>query len=1700
MVARYQIQSLLGQGGMGKVFLALDQELLRPVAIKFLTQVRDLELAFFREEVQLLSHLSHPNLVAIYDYHSASQGLWDLDKNFPLQNIAIPNGPFFTMEPVSGTSLASLPRKLPIEEWVELFAQLCQGLHYLHSRNILHRDLKPSNVMLAKNGEVKLLDFGLATVQGSSASRSEIRGTPGYMAPEAYWGEYEVQSDLFALGVVFYQCMSGKIPFLPKGGLGGVPKESPTPLRELLPEFPEFFTDLIQRLLALSLPQRPPSALAVLRYLTQHTKRSPSPVAEEDMLSVLQKLPFVGREEELQKVLREIFSPLISNRSSLVSLTGPTGSGRSRFLEEIKWPAQLKDVRCAFVSADSSGQWQQELAKTLGIETKPSDSILDLPEKISSLSFERRLLLVFSDLQDWTESALKELLLFLRLALRGSKNVVFCLEANSDLVFPQVLELDELVGQSPQSLTLTLSDLSEQDCKALLNSIPLERPIHESQLQKIISNCGGRPKLLLEAMRHLGDTEEIRPDIWASSAELQALTQRRLQRLPTHALDALALLVTHPYPCSLRQFSDLWNSPKKSWEEALLELDRLAYTKARSEEHPFIQLSQPALKEVYRRCLPSEKISASHACWSVYLLGQLGESPQFIPEAVAVAEHCFHAGQRDLAMTWGLAAAEYFERQYQVKEALALYERLMPLAKTPVERYTLQGSAAPLLYRLGRMEDALHAYELWFQDRHDDEHQFQKCKYFFFTGQVLWAAERESEARERFEACLAIGDRGRLSEHRPFHTRALSFLATIEERHRRYPEGKALLQEALALSAEVPALRGEIEHRLGQQEQAEFHYSEAQVHFQRSLEYFRRADLPQAQAISLESLSTLHAESGELQTALEFSEEALRLTRIAGQVLQWARFKHNHALIQVDQGQYGLAWEGMMQSKDILEILGNARDREFVTVHGADLYLRLGLEQRAAELFQQAAALPKISEEGRGEFLMKRAEWLYLIADYPSSEQVFSEAALPSGNPSKIRQLMAEIGRCRAKIRQGLSLDSDPVLRSALANLRNLTGPIFQVWRMVLEIFSMPEGEGPPVHLIGQLTGQLKTLGLPEVVRDIEQLLSESFRRQGLTESAQSFLIASKRELVQIYHCLPEEFKMDFEKKRQQEQWDKTLSAMAPTPPPAEKSPGVESKAVDASNLSETRFRQFCEITRQISQRYRLSEILERVLDASLEITGAERGLLLLKNEEVQDPIPGYEIKTARHLSDQSLKQADFKISMTAVKNAIEQGSVILTENAQTDPQFQEQKSVVQLQLKAILALPLESEGKIIGAIYLDHRYHPNCFNPQDLSLLQALAAQAALAIQKAQFIEALSDTNQTLVKKVEHHEQRIEVLSGELDKARGQLRYGYEEIIGQSPVMMEVFRLLDHVTDTVIPVWVHGESGTGKELVARSLHFNSSRKMGPFVSENCSAIPETLLESELFGHKKGAFTHADRDRKGLFEQADGGTLFLDEVADMSLNMQVKLLRVLQDAEVRPIGSGKKIKVDVRLVTASNKDLPQLVAADKFRQDLFFRINGLTIRLPALRDRPSDIPILVVNLLKKIAKDYKLPPCEISDQAYEVLMQHTWPGNVRELESVLRNALLFAKGRIITPEFLHLTRAMGELPKPVSTGLSTEAENIPQGDFDEKQLIVNALKKHRMNKRKAAEELNISLRTFYVRMERYGIPKNKPILTKFLGF
>ena len=337
------------------------------------------------------------------------------------------------------------------------------------------------------------------------------------------------------------------------------------------------------------------------------------------------------------------------------------------------------------------------------------------------------------------------------------------------------------------------------------------------------------------------------------------------------------------------------------------------------------------------------------------------------------------------------------------------------------------------------------------------------------------------------------------------------------------------------------------------------------------------------------------------------------------------------------------------------------------------------------------------------------------------------------------------------------------------------------------------------------------------------------------------------------------------------------------------------------------------------------------------------------------------------------------------------------------------------------------------------------------------------------------------------------QALKEEVNILRSQLkeRYAFANIIGNSKKMQEVYRMIDRVIQSDVNVLIQGESGTGKELVARAIHFNGPRKDGPFIDVSCAAIPEALLESELFGHEKGAFTDAVSKRIGKIERANGGTLFLDEIGEMSLSTQAKMLRVLEERTFEPLGSTRKVKVNIRIISATNKDLEAEAKQGKFREDLYYRIAVFPIYLPPLRDRKEDIPLLVAHFLKKFCKQANKEVKKVTQEAIEALMLYDWPGNVRELENVIQRAIVLTEATTIDVNQLPVA-IQNALHKATSAQYARTAQNLKTSKIisleeAEKRALAHALEASEGNISKAAKELKIGRATLYRKARKYGL-------------
>lgn len=520
-------------------------------------------------------------------------------------------------------------------------------------------------------------------------------------------------------------------------------------------------------------------------------------------------------------------------------------------------------------------------------------------------------------------------------------------------------------------------------------------------------------------------------------------------------------------------------------------------------------------------------------------------------------------------------------------------------------------------------------------------------------------------------------------------------------------------------------------------------------------------------------------------------------------------------------------------------------------------------------------------------------------------------------------------------------------------------------------------------------------------------------------------------------------------------------------------------KALRAPSMSLLRPEQVADIetlVRALGRWEQLRPLLVQVLDALVLWTGVERGLMLLV-------APGGKLqaRVGRNIGRSDLVGHQLELSSSLALRALEQGEPIVAVDASGELDSMH-ASVHALKLRSVLAVPLLARGESLGVVYLDDRIRRGAFGERELAWVRLVGAVAAVAIADARDRLRLRRAARRAERAEKRMSEMLAVREAELGEVRVELartrdapptRFRYEGIIGNSQAMQQLLRMVDRVVVSDVPVLVLGASGTGKELIARAIHKNGARTRQAFVAENCGAIPEALLESALFGHTKGAFTGAARARAGLFEVAHQGTLFLDEIAEMSLGMQTKLLRVLEEGEFWPVGAERSKRVDVRVIAATHRNLDAMVAAGTFRQDLFYRLNVVSLQVPELKDRHGDVPRLVQHFIDRYGGEQ---PIAIDKPAMELLARYPWPGNVRQLENEIRRAIVLSDDVITPAQLSDEVRRVALETRPVPEGLELRAHL----DALERELVIRALSLTQGNQTRAAELLGVS---------RFGLQK-----------
>ncbi|MGE4055749.1 MAG: sigma 54-interacting transcriptional regulator [Vicinamibacterales bacterium] len=511
----------------------------------------------------------------------------------------------------------------------------------------------------------------------------------------------------------------------------------------------------------------------------------------------------------------------------------------------------------------------------------------------------------------------------------------------------------------------------------------------------------------------------------------------------------------------------------------------------------------------------------------------------------------------------------------------------------------------------------------------------------------------------------------------------------------------------------------------------------------------------------------------------------------------------------------------------------------------------------------------------------------------------------------------------------------------------------------------------------------------------------------------------------------------------------------------AKSKPGGSSAAVARESR---RLSTLLEVSQALSGTLNLRSALHRVLEVLAKYHGTVRSMITLLHENGELRVEASDgLDTPAHA-------VRYRLGEGIVGKVVESGKPIVVPRVSKEPSFLHRASKrpeLPREELTFVCVPILVNRRAAGALAVDLKFDPDRDYDRSVQFFGVVASSIAQAVKIQRLVE--SDKKRLVAENTQLRQELRE-------------RYDFSSIIGSSGPVRQMYEQMAQVASTNTTVLIRGESGTGKELIAHAIHYNSPRANKPFVKVSCAALPDSLIESELFGYEKGAFTGAEQRKKGRFELAEGGTLFLDEIGDINLNTQVKLLRVLQEREFERLGSTETIRVNVRLLAATNKDMERAIAAGTFREDLFYRLNVFAIFVPPLRERKADLLLLVDHFLEKFSREHRKSIKRISTPAIDMLMSYHWPGNVRELENTLERAVLMCDGQVVhghhLPPSLQTAEASGTVTR---VSLSDAVAGF------EKDLIQDALKTTRGNRAKAARLLDSTERVLNYKVRKYGI-------------
>jgi Nif-specific regulatory protein len=1070
-----------------------------------------------------------------------------------------------------------------------------------------------------------------------------------------------------------------------------------------------------------------------------------------------------------------------------------------------------------------------------------------------------------------------------------------------------------------------------------------------------------------------------------------------------------------------------------------------------------------------------------------------------------VAYHFARASDVERGARYSIAAGDLASSSLAFEEATEFYRvalEMLDLGNVEEARKSgVREKLADACYRLDDYRGAIHAYQFLLKSIQSriagEEANIDVARVMKKIGKVLARRGDHDAAMTYYQGSLAA------YEALGATLDVAEMLNRIAWLHRLRDDLDAAREHAGRAAALLEPLgptvvAGYVRNVLGLIEFARGDWQSARSILAESVSIAERLGSEQLFKIASTNLGNTSWKLGEWQEALHFFRRNLEKSEAEGDLWDLVMSYNNVGVVEYGRGDFRAAADYFEKSVRIDEKLGALEHEALGRENLADALEMLGRWDEALEQYRRCLAIEGFDETraSRLSVYVPLARLTRKRGDIGKSLE-YGQKALAAGERARDEDLIGEAAYVLASIEdeRGNGQEAESYLRRALEIFENNRTPHgLARARVAAAVIALGKGDLEESERHARLAEDLsRQLGDRFTLAKADWAWARIFAARGDRESAAAKFEAARgcfEELGTPYEL----GRLLFDIGLLREEADDAIQTINAAirvferlgaTHDLERARGALFRIRPAGRAPEQGVVGLYEIVKIINSTLDLNEVLNRVLDLALRRLRAERGMIILL-----DPITGaLRTRVARNIQE-GHEQPTRRSPQSIIREVVQTGQSVMSADARTDERFQGSESVIADNIISILAAPLVIRDTIAGAIYVDHRQARHLFTQRDLSFLEAFADQAAIAIENARLYEELEEARTRL--SLENETLRREVL----------VEKHLDSIVGGSAAVERIQFAIRKASAGHSTVLLRGESGTGKGLVARIIHNVGPRRGGPFIKFNCAALPETLAESELFGHEKGAFTGADRRKLGRFELAGGGTIFLDEIGKMSLAMQAKLLRVVEDKEFERVGGTQTIRTDVKIIAATNLEIEKAIDDGSFREDLFYRLNIVPIVLPPLRSRKDDIPLLAEHFIRKICRDLGVETRRLGPGVIDLFMRYDWPGNVRELEATLHRAIVMSSEETMTKsDFFQLQSGRAKdvavpegpaLPGALVQSFTGQLE-ITGEVYDEviatvdRQLIVRALDGSGGRIREAARRLGLARNTLKSKMVRYGI-------------